>query len=93
MSQAIVGRLYKHYKDPVKQYEVLVDMAIRTNNLVPEVIYRQLYQTPKYPRGTIWARLKEEFEGKVTLKDEQGNEIGIVDRFTLLDPREPEVFS
>jgi hypothetical protein len=92
MAVAKVGSLFRHYKDPRKQYEVLADQAVSTNNLVPMVVYRQLCRTPDFPRGTIWCRLKSEFEGKVEIKNEEGVVVKTVDRFELVDPNEPEVF-
>lgn len=80
MSKAVVGKKYRHYKSDEKTYEVVSITDESTNGLIPTVNYKQLYSSPEYPEGTLWSRLRSEFEGQVT----QDNSF-VVDRFTLLE--------
>ncbi len=49
---------YQHYKGGL--YEV-TGVAMHSETEEKLVIYKQLYDSEKYPAGTFWARPKEEF--------------------------------
>lgn len=80
MSKAIAGRKYRHYKKETMIYTVLEANAVDSEDLKPLVVYRKEYDSPEYPKGTVWVRPKESFESQVTLADGS-----VVDRFTLID--------
>lgn len=64
MSEIKLGK-YRHYKGGV--YEVLA-VAINSENKDEKlVVYKQLYQGQEFPKGTLWARPKEMFLGKVEI--------------------------
>jgi len=67
MSKAVSGKVFRHYKDPNKTYAI-VKVVEGQVGLLNTVIYKQLYASEDYPLGTLWVRLKEEFEG-VVVKD------------------------
>ncbi len=50
--------IYRHYKGGL--YEVL-GVAVHSETLEELVLYKSLYDTEKYPKGTVWARPKEMF--------------------------------
>lgn len=77
MSIAKVGHLYRHFKKETMIYTVLEVNVLDCENAQPMVLYRAEYDSLDHPRGTIWIRSKEEFEGKKTLPDGR-----VVERFT-----------
>lgn len=56
--------IYEHYKGG--RYR-LVGEAVHSETLEALVLYEQLYETPDYPKGTIWARPKTLFEGEIEI--------------------------
>ncbi len=50
--------IYRHYKGGL--YEVL-GVAVHSETLEELVLYKSLYDSDKYPKGTVWARPKEMF--------------------------------
>lgn len=64
MSKAVLGKVFRHYKDPNKTYEI-IKVVEGQSGLLDTVIYKQLYVSEGYPIGTLWVRLKKEFEGVV----------------------------
>ena len=77
MSKAIAGHKYRHYKKETMVYTVVAADALDCESVRPLVVYRSEYETPDHPRGTLWARAREDFESQVTLPDGS-----VVDRFT-----------
>jgi hypothetical protein len=67
MSKAVPGKVFRHYKDPNKTYEI-IKVVEGQPGLLNTVTYKQLYTSEDYPQGTLWVRLKGEFEG-VVIKD------------------------
>ena len=80
MSKAITGHRYRHYKKETMVYTVLEADAIDCEDLKPMVVYRKEYEGGEFPKGSVWIRAKDHFEGKVTLGDGS-----VVDRFTDID--------
>lgn len=80
MSKAVPGNVYCHYKDSLKTYEV-VKVVEGQNGVLNTVIYKQLYASADYPKGTLWMRLKSEFEEVV---EKNGK---ILERFLLLSKK------
>lgn len=64
----ILGK-YRHYSG--KEYEVLYLAKCGDNKpnnereLEDMVVYRQLYDAPGFPKGTVWVRSLKEFDGEV----------------------------
>lgn len=55
--------IYRHFKGVDKLYEII---AIANNCENPKenfVIYKQLYDTKEFPKGSIWSRSLEDFIG------------------------------
>lgn len=50
------GQKWQHYKGGV--YEI-IGVGIDSENLEEMVIYKSLYSQEKFPKGTIWVRLKK----------------------------------
>ncbi len=72
--KAIPGKRYRHYKGG--EYTVL---ALAHNEPRPDeifVIYTMEYETPDFPKGTVWMRTLKDFEETVTING------GNVDRFS-----------
>lgn len=57
----IVG-FYTHYKGG--EYEV-IGAGVFEPNEEPCVIYKMLYDTPDYPKGTVWIRPESDFFAEV----------------------------
>ena len=57
MSKVKLGK-YKHYKN--KLYEV-IDIALDSDTLEEYIVYRALYDDPKFGKNRLWVRKKEEF--------------------------------
>jgi hypothetical protein len=74
--KAEIGKRYKHYKGG--EYTVLHIGRLESNPEEEYVVYRMEYDTPDYPRGTVWLRERKNFEERVLI---EGNS---VERFTLL---------
>lgn len=70
--------LYQHYKG--KFYEVL-DTALHTETLEPMVVYKALYEDPRFGYYQLWTRPLEMFLSQVDLDD--GSK---VDRFKFIGP-------
>lgn len=77
MSIAKNGCRYRHFKKETMVYTVIEADALDCDSLTPLVVYRSEYDTPGHPKGTVWIRKKEEFEGTKVLPDGT-----VVDRFT-----------
>lgn len=56
--------IYRHYKG--NKYEV-INIGINSETEEEQVIYKQLTDSDKYEKGTIWIRPKEMFEEEVEL--------------------------
>ena len=59
--------LYQHYKGGT--YE-LIGEAMHSETQEPLVVYKQLYETTDYPKGTLWARPKKMFYEDVNVNGE-----------------------
>lgn len=70
--------LYKHYKG--KFYEV-IDIALHTETLEPLVVYKSLYDDPRFGYYQLWTRPLEQFVAHVELED--GKQI---ERFKFIGP-------
>ena len=70
--------MYKHYKG--KFYEV-IDTALHTETHEPMVVYKGLYDDPRFGHYQLWTRPLEMFNSHVELED--GTR---VDRFKFIGP-------
>lgn len=52
--------IYKHFKGGL--YEVITIGKLTDDPKVELVVYKQLYHSD-YPKGTVWIRNREDFEG------------------------------
>ena len=77
--ELIIGEIYVHFKNPEMRYKVL-GIAIDCDTLEERVSYEQLYESEKFPKGTIWSRRKNNFLGFNIF--ENGEK---VERFRLLE--------
>lgn len=59
---------YQHYKGGT--YKLICE-AIHSETQETLIIYEQLYQTDKYPKGTRWARPKKMFYEEVQMNGER----------------------
>jgi hypothetical protein len=65
----IVGGVYRHFKGDNKIYRV-IRIARDCDNPEREiVVYEQLYKDEKFPRGTLWVRILEDFLGDKIFED------------------------
>ena len=62
MQEDDIKGLYTHYKDG--EYEVL-GLGVFESTEEKCVIYKMLYDTPDYPRGTVWIRPESDFFAEV----------------------------
>lgn len=74
--KAEVGKRYQHYKGG--EYTVLAVGRMEPNPSEEYVVYRMEYDTPDFPKGTVWLRERGNFEETVVI---DGNS---VERFMLL---------
>lgn len=58
---------YRHFKN--KDYEIVAISRDCENPSRKDVIYRQLYETEEFPKGTIWKRSLEDFVGYKEFSD------------------------
>jgi hypothetical protein len=65
--KAEVGRQYKHYKGGV--YTVLAIGHLEANPAERMVVYQSEYDTTDYPRGTVWIRPVDSFNGTIVIDD------------------------
>ena len=63
--ETIQPGVYRHYKGNL--YEVL-GTALHSETEEEMVVYRMLYETEKYPYGTLWVRPKALFLEKVAVE-------------------------
>jgi hypothetical protein len=68
---------YRHYKG--RLYEV-VGVARHSETLEELVVYRQLYDSERFPTGTLWVRPRAMFLEEVEVEG------GRVPRFSYLGP-------
>jgi len=70
-----IGAKYKHFKGGV--YEIVAVAKDSEDTSRELVVYKQLYETPEHPIGTVWIREKNNFleeisrEGKIFLRFEE----------------------
>lgn len=64
------GDIYIHYKSKTKRYEI-VGEAMHSETQEPLVVYKALYDSAEYPKGTLWARPKKLFFQDVVHADGQ----------------------
>ena len=64
-SGIVVGGTYQHYKG--NSYQV-IGTARHSETLEEMIVYKSLYETPKFPEGSIWVRPKQMFEEYVEYK-------------------------
>ncbi len=62
MKNLEIGAIYKHYKG--HEYEV-IGIALHSETLEDLVVYKALYDSPKFGKNTLWVRPKEMFLGNV----------------------------
>lgn len=74
--KAEIGKRYKHYKGG--EYTVLHVGRLESNPSEEYVVYRMEYDTPDFPKGTVWLRARSNFEGTVVIEGES------VPRFTVI---------
>ena len=67
MQEIRLGK-YQHYKGGF--YEVL-GVGKNTETMEDFVIYKSLYNSPDYPKGTFWIRPKEIFFEQVEVKGQK----------------------
>lgn len=88
MEELIIGEIYQHYKGKDKLYRLILEIKsteqIDSHTGKPEewVVYQQLYDSPKFPKGTFWGRPKKMFLENIAV-DVGGKKIE-VPRFKLL---------
>jgi hypothetical protein len=75
----VEGR-YRHYRG--RLYEVL-GLARHSETLEELVVYRQLYDSERFPSGTLWVRPRAMFFGDVEVEGRR------VPRFSRLGAEEP----
>jgi hypothetical protein len=68
VEQVCIGAEYEHYKG--KRYQV-IDIGLHTELEEFHVIYRSLYDDPKFPIGTLWIRPLKMFLEKVEVMGAQ----------------------
>ncbi len=68
MSEIKLGK-YQHYKG--NSYEVLGVAKSSENKDENFVIYKQLYDGPEFPMGTLWVRPKEMFFEQVEINGQK----------------------
>ena len=78
MTEVKPGR-YRHFKG--KEYEV-IGTAIHSETQEVLVIYRNLYDAPDYPKGSLWARPKEMFVGYKEIDGKQVKRFIHIDELT-----------
>lgn len=57
------GMIFKHFRNKLN-YEI-IDFGINVKTMKKQVIYKSLYDHPKYKKNTIWIRDYESFTEKV----------------------------
>ncbi len=69
MNEVFVGGIYQHFKGKDRLYKV-IGIARDCKNPEKEiVIYKQIYNSNKFPFGTLWARTLEDFLGYKEFED------------------------
>jgi len=74
---------YQHFKGGM--YEV-IGVAHHSEDLSEMVVYKSLYETAKFPKGTLWVRPKELFVDTIERNDTS------VARFTKLESKKTNNF-
>lgn len=74
--KAIIGKQYRHYKGKI--YTVLAIARSESDSSAELVIYRAEYDSPDYGNQCVWARERNNWEGKVIVDDVEHG------RFTVL---------
>ncbi|MEK9153242.1 MAG: DUF1653 domain-containing protein [Patescibacteria group bacterium] len=67
MEEIKLGK-YQHYKGDF--YEV-IGVARHTETKEDFVVYKSLYESPGFPKGSLWIRPKEMFLGQVEMNGQK----------------------
>lgn len=68
MEEPKPGEIYVHFKSESMKYEI-VAIAIDSDHVSKVVVYKQLYEGPDFPIGTLWVRKLEEFNSFKALEN------------------------